>query len=131
MLLRLHAFCKLLQSYCGLLEATAAAGSAARWELRPLGALQTRQRLAHVAWNPSLSILAAFTMEDGSLHTVDALPQVTPFVDHLMITSSIVPNWLLPYNKWTVVKPLRWRLLRERCPAAPCRRGRRGGSRPR
>ena len=52
------------------------AGGAARWQLRPVGALQTRQRLAHAAWNRYLPSLAALTLEDGSLHTVQAAPEV-------------------------------------------------------
>ena len=50
------------------------------WQLRPVGALQTRQRLAHVAWNRCLPSLAAYTLEDGSLHTVQAVPEVSSFV---------------------------------------------------
>ena len=52
-----------------------AAGCGAHWGLRPVGVLQTRQRLAHVSWNRCLPGLAAFTLEDGSLHTVEVRAQ--------------------------------------------------------
>ena len=47
-----------------------------QWELQTVGALQTRHRLAHVAWNRRLPGLAAFVLEDGSLYTVETQPAV-------------------------------------------------------
>lgn len=40
--------------------------------------MQSRQRLAHVSWNRCMPSLAAFTCEDGSLHTVDLDKDVRP-----------------------------------------------------
>jgi hypothetical protein len=75
----LVASCKLLHDTVVMSWAAAATGNSACWKLRPLGALQTAQQLAHVAWNRCMPSLAAFTLEDGSLHTVEALPKVTSF----------------------------------------------------
>jgi len=46
------------------------------WQLQPVGAVQTHARLAHVSWNRCLPSVAAFTCEDGSLHTVDTSREV-------------------------------------------------------
>ncbi|BDA46797.1 hypothetical protein COCOBI_09-2500 [Coccomyxa sp. Obi] len=45
--------------------------AAKTWELQPIGAVQTKQRLAHVCWNSCIPSWAAFSCEDGSLYRVD------------------------------------------------------------
>jgi hypothetical protein len=55
-------------------------GAEQPWELRAVGALKVRQRLAHVAWHRALPGLAAFALEDGSLRTVEARPEVRGFL---------------------------------------------------
>lgn len=59
------------------------------WALRPIGALQTEKRLAHVCWNRSLPSLAAFTCEDGSLHMVDTTHEVHKIQDLLVFQLGI------------------------------------------
>lgn len=49
---------------------------ARNWELQPIGAVQTKQRLVHVRWNPSIPSWAAFSCEDGSLYRVDVAQEV-------------------------------------------------------
>lgn len=58
--------------------------AASCWELQPIGAVQTKKRLAHVCWNPCIPGLAAYSCEDGSLYRVDVAQEVciSTFTQH-------------------------------------------------
>lgn len=44
------------------------------WQLLPVGALPSNQRIVHVTWNRTIATEVAFLLEDGSAHLLDCAP---------------------------------------------------------